>query len=162
MRAESDTGPLIRLSWIDRLDLLDELFDELLIPVGVWRELVPPGAPLPGVEAIVAARARGWFTVRAVRDDAEVTALRGGLDQGEAEAIILMRETSADLLLVDDRRARDEAARRGLPHTGTVGLLRLARDRGLIDAAYPILLELRQRNFWISAALLERIADEER
>ena len=87
MRAVSDTGPLIRFSWIDRLDLLDELFDgvrpksvghggsgvqlgrasktastdfdhtlfdELLIPVGVWRELVPPGAPLPGVGAIVA------------------------------------------------------------------------------------------------------------
>ena len=116
---------------------------------------------MPGVEAIVAARARRWFRVRAVRDEAEVIALRRSLERGEAEAITLMRETSADLLLVDDRRARDEAARRGLLHTGTVGFLRLARDRRLIDAAYPILLELRGRNFWISDALLERIADEE-
>jgi predicted nucleic acid-binding protein len=73
-----------------------------------------------------------------------------------------MQETSAHLLLSDDRQARAEAARLGLPLTGTVGLLRLARDRGLIDAAYPLLLQLRRPNFWISDALLERIANEER
>jgi predicted nucleic acid-binding protein len=79
VRAVADAGPLIRFSWIDRLDLLGELFDEVLIPVGVWREVVPPGATFPGVEAIVAARARGWFRVRAARDRQQVRALSATL-----------------------------------------------------------------------------------
>ncbi len=44
-------------------------------------------------------------------------------------------ETKADLLLVDDRRARREALRRGVPIVGTIGVLRVAVRRKLIDGA---------------------------
>lgn len=161
MRAVADAGPLIRFSWIGRLDLLDALFDELLVPTAVWREVVPPEATFPGVEALVAARDRGRLRIEGVRDRGQVDVLCKSLDRGEAEALVLMRERQADLLLVDDQQARRAAQRLGLAYIGTIGLLRLARDRGLVRAAYPIMLELRRRNFWVSDALLERIAREE-
>ncbi len=47
MRAVADAGPLIRLSWIDRLDLLGALFDQVLVPVAVWNEVTPPGVISP-------------------------------------------------------------------------------------------------------------------
>lgn len=119
------------------------------------------GGYLPGVQALVAAYSREWLQVRSVRDQTHVDALGDVLDRGEAEAIVLLQEVAADPLLVDDRQARGEAVRRGIPHTGTIGVLRLARDRGLIAAAYPILQQPRRPNFWISDALLERIAREE-
>jgi predicted nucleic acid-binding protein len=56
------------------------------------------------------------------------------LDQGEREAIQLALDESADLLLIDERKGRNEAERRGLVTTGTLGVLLAADARGLIDA----------------------------
>jgi len=56
------------------------------------------------------------------------------LDPGEREAIQLAQEQRADLLLIDERRGRLEARRRGIATTGTLGVLLAAGRRGLIDA----------------------------
>jgi predicted nucleic acid-binding protein len=84
------------------------------------------------------------------------------LDIGEAAALELMRQLRADIVLLDDRRARIEAERLGMPMTGTVGLLKQARERGVIPSVIPILTELRRLGFWCSDALLERMQREER
>lgn len=39
----------------------------------------------------------------------------------------------ADLLLIDDRKGVDVARRQGLRVTGTLGVLDLAAERGLVD-----------------------------
>ena len=72
-----------------------------------------------------------------------------------------MREVGADVLLLDDRRARATAHRLGLPFTGTVGILRRARDRGLIPAVAPVVEELRRRGFRIGNELLAELRREE-
>ncbi|HYU20385.1 MAG TPA: DUF3368 domain-containing protein, partial [Chloroflexota bacterium] len=66
MRAVSNAGPLIHLSWIDRLDLLDELFEEVVVPDGVADEILRTGTDVVGGDAIRAALAAGWLPVRAV------------------------------------------------------------------------------------------------
>jgi len=162
VRAVSNAGPLIHLSWIDRLDLLDELFEEVVVPDGVADEILRTGTDVVGGDAIRAALAAGWLPVRAVTDKAEVAALTANLGQGEAETLVLMAQENGDLLLVDDRRARDEAERRGVPFTGTIGLLREARERGLIEAAHPLVLRLRRMGFWVSGDLVDRLEREER
>ena len=43
MRVVSNTSPLINLAWIGQLDLLRELYGELLIPEAVWDEIVTQG-----------------------------------------------------------------------------------------------------------------------
>lgn len=161
MRAVSDAGPLIHLSWIGRLDLLQELFDEVIAPAAVRDEVLRVGPEITGAALLREALADGRPAVRAVHDHAAVEALRAELDQGEAEALVLMGEADADIVLLDDRRARDRAIDQGLPVTGTLGLLRMARDRGLLPAVLPLLLELRQRGFRISADLVEQIRQEE-
>lgn len=161
MRAVSDAGPLIHLSWIDRLDLLPLLFDEIVTPVAVRDEVLRAGPDIPGATSLREALAAGWPSVRPVRDRAAVEALRAELDHGEAEAIVLMRELDADIVLLDDRRARVYALQLGLSVTGTLGILRAARDRGLLPAVLPLLAELRRRGFRISAELVEQIRQEE-
>ncbi|MGH2597938.1 MAG: DUF3368 domain-containing protein [Dehalococcoidia bacterium] len=157
----ADAGPLIALSWIDRLDLLGLLFDEVLVPAGVQAEVLRPGDHIPGVTALRAAFGTGGLQVRAVRCGAPLMELRARLDRGEAEALALLLRERVGLLLSDDRLARREAVRRGVSVVGTVGLLRQARVLNLIPAAYPTLLDLRRYGFWVSDLLLEQIRVEE-
>lgn len=122
MRAVADAGPLIHLSWIDRLDLLGDLFEEVLIPGAVEREVL--GAPpiVPSVDSLRAALATRLVNVVQVTEASAVAQLRAttGLDPGESEAIVLVQEVGADLLLIDERKGRAYAA----PQRGTSALQR--------------------------------------
>jgi uncharacterized protein len=161
VRAVANAGPLIHLSWIGQLHLLNNLFAEVLAPVAVRDEVLGAGRDLPGVTAIRDAFAVGWITVRPVANLTAVMALTGELDRGESEAIVLMREAEADVLLLDERRARAHATRERLPITGTIGILRMARDHRIIAAVAPLLEELKQRGFRVGAELIEQIQREE-
>jgi predicted nucleic acid-binding protein len=132
VKAVTNAGPLIHLSWIDHLHLLPALFAEVFAPLAVQNEVLRASPDVPGVLALREAFASDWLNVQAIADSSAMTQLMVDLDRGEAEAIVLMRETSADLLLLDERRARALAQREGLPITGTIGILRTARNRGLV------------------------------
>ena len=87
-----------------------------------------------------------------------MTALEGQLDRGEAEAIALAAELQADLLLMDERLGRTEAARFGLRVIGVLGVLIEAKGRGRLQRIEPILDELRHdAGFRVSQALRARV-----
>ena len=50
-RVVCNTGPLIALSVLERVDLLTDLFDEVLVPTPVHREIVAGGPAGAGVDA---------------------------------------------------------------------------------------------------------------
>jgi predicted nucleic acid-binding protein len=80
------------------------------------------------------------------------------LDPGERDAITLAQELQADLILLDERLGRQEAAERKFSLTGTVGILDRAGTRGLIDIAVAV-ARLRQTNFRVSPRLLNALLD---
>ncbi len=79
------------------------------------------------------------------------------LDKGEAEAITLALEVDADLVLLDDREARLQAKRLGLPVTDTLGILLRAKRLGLIESLRDELNKLKEKGFCVSKSLEERI-----
>ena len=89
-----------------------------MIPPAVHEELVASKRDLPPAIDLVS---EPWLTVVSPRNQAKVHELREGLDPGEAEAIVLAIEQRADLLLVDERRARSIATSAGLKVTGLLG-----------------------------------------
>ena len=114
----ADTSPLNYLIQIDCDNLLPQVYGRIIIPSGVIQEMSHPGAP---------ASVRAWITdipawidasLRVSAPDPELA--YPGL--GEQEAIQIAEEHCADLLLMDDRKGRLEAGRRGLGTTGTLGV----------------------------------------
>ncbi len=151
----SDSTVIIALAQVCRLDLLEKLFGEIFIPEAVWHETTIGGKP--GSEKI---RAANFIHVRKVRNKGLAFLLREFVDEGEAEAIALALEANADLLLVDDRDARNLAKKLGLEVMGTLGVIALAKYNGLILEAKPIIDELVEKGFWISKRILEEFLRE--
>ena len=77
-----------------------------------------------------------------------------GLHQGEAAAIALAVSLHADLLLMDERRGVKVARGKGFRVTGTLGLLEMAAQQGLVDFAEAA-ERLRQTTFRSPEALLD-------
>lgn len=163
MRAVLDAGPLIHLSWLNRLDLLNRLFDAVLVPRAVLNEVLATPTETPGMSHIQRAVAESWWTVHTPASPVQHTEqMAAALGAGETEAILLAEALGSVLLLTDDALARREAMRRRLPVVGTVGVLMEARDRNLLPAVHPLLLELRSRGQWLSDDLVELVREDER
>ena len=150
-----DSSPLINLARIGALALLRQLFDEIWIPKAVWTEVVERGRGRPGAVEVANAQ---WIHRRAVHDRHLADALQMDLGPGESEALVLAIEMKADLLIVDDYFARAFSQAMKVRYVGLLGVLLLAKKRGLITEASPYLHLLRHRaGFWMSDALYEQI-----
>jgi predicted nucleic acid-binding protein len=145
----ADTSPILNLDVIGRLDLLHQLFGEIIIPPAVDSELraEPYGFVPPA-----------WLTVMAPTAGDRIVGFLGSLDRGEAEAIVLASEIQADFILIDERRGRAAATQHGLRSLGLLGVLLLAKRQGLIANIAPVLDSLLDRaGMWIAASLRERV-----
>jgi uncharacterized protein len=157
LAAATNAGPLIYLSVLGRLPLLQELFAEVLLPDAVYEEVVLQGHGLPGSNETKAGVEDGWLRRVAVQNRALVDALLSELDIGEAEAIALARELGLQRILMDDRSCRAKARSMGLRVTGTIGVVLLARSNGIdVDLKHDLDL-LIQHNFRISHELYEQL-----
>lgn len=152
----SDTTPLISLMKASRLDVLQKMFGEILIPETVFEELTTNDCFQEEAEQI-----RNCAFIRRVSVDEQKTVaiLRRatGLDQGESEAIIYADDHQADFLLMDEAAGRKVAKAMGLRIMGTVGVLVNAFEDGILTAedvedAFEV---LRNANRRISEELIQ-------
>lgn len=155
----SNASPLIGLCSIGLLDILKELWDEIIIPRAVYKEVVINGDGKQGAAAIANA-CNQWIRVSSVKNKHVAEVLRTVLDEGESEVIALGQETKADLLLLDNREPRMFAGTISLKVIGTLGIIRLAWKKGLIRKPVEEIYKLRNNGFWISNSLIEQIKKE--
>lgn len=123
----SDTTPLISLLKIGRLDLLEKLFGNVLIPQAVYEELTVDERFKLEAEQL---RQKEFITVQTVKNPDSVSILKRatGLDQGESEAIVLTDEVKAELLLMDEAKGRAVSNEMGFRIMGTIGVLMAAYE----------------------------------
>jgi predicted nucleic acid-binding protein len=83
------------------------------------------------------------------------------LDAGEKAAIALAAFLAADLMLMDDRAGIMVARQKGFVVTGTLGVLGLAAQRGLIDLAEAF-DRLKATNFRYPQEVMDALLDQHR
>ena|SRR2546428_5970403 len=146
----SNNSPLRYLVLLDCIHLLPALFARVMIPTEVQAELQRRRTPVV-VRAWIA-HPPAWLDIRQVSGTVDADLLH--LDGGEQEAILLAQMVHADLVLLDDRKARDAATRRALRVMGTVGVLEQAAIRRLIDLP-EVCARLLTTNFRIHDSIIQ-------
>jgi len=149
----SDSTILIGLVKIEKLDLLKKIFSEIFIPGEVFKEVVERGKGKPGSTVIKEA---AWIKAKTVKDKIQVAFLLGSLEKGEAEVLVLARELEADLMLLDEEKARKSAVIAGFEIMGLLGLFILAKNLGLIHEVRPLVDKLMIKKFRISDKIIEK------
>jgi len=150
----SDASPLIALSRVNGLALLQSLFGTVSMPPEVHGEVLP-GQDLPGEDAIMQALSAGWL---AVTEPPPGTPTLPELDEGESACIrIALAHEGPTLLLMDERAGRAIAQEHGLRVAGTAAIIGLAKQRGLIPSAREVFALLHAAEFRIAPEVLRTV-----
>ncbi|HET8861224.1 DUF3368 domain-containing protein [Marivirga sp.] len=128
----SDTSCLILFSKIDRLELLKNLFSEILITDIVAQEF---NKPLPR-----------WIKIQNPKSNLHL-GLFNILDIGEATAISLATDFKKSLIILDEQKGRKIAKDLGLDVPGSLGMFLLAKQKGLISSVKSVINQILGTNF---------------
>ena len=141
----SDTSCLIALQNLNRLDLLKDLYQEIIITKEVQNEF---GEELPP-----------WIKISSAKNVNLRSDLEKRLDKGEASSIILAQETPNSTLIIDEIKGRKIAKSLNIDIIGTIGILIIAHKRGLAEDVLNIIYKLIENGFRISDDLLSNLVE---
>jgi len=142
----SDTSCLIALSNIGLLDVLRDLYQEVIITKEVQAEF---GGNLPE-----------WIIVSEVKNKDKQAEIEKIIDKGEASSIALALEIKISTLIIDEVKGRKIAKSFDLDIIGTIGILLLADKKGLITDVLSTILKMVNRGFRLSDTLLNKLIDK--
>jgi predicted nucleic acid-binding protein len=145
-----DSSALVALAVVNQLELLEKLYDRLYIPQAVFDEVTQIGKPQSD-------KLRQFLQSKVKRVNLTLTQL--GLGLGELEAITLYKELDADVLLIDDNRAKKYASLNGVTVIGSLGVLVKAKEKGHIEKVKTLLEELQKSEVYISHKLIEKVLE---
>ncbi|MBI9045155.1 MAG: DUF3368 domain-containing protein [Anaerolineaceae bacterium] len=147
----ADSSALIALATCEGLDLLIKIFEELKVPQAVYNEVIEPGKSQASLlEKYLNDRVE-------IIDTSEFIVTVGGIGQGELESMALYKKLSADKLLIDDRRARVIAEFNNIQCIGSLGILLLAKHKGVIHKVAPYIEKLRISSIHFGEDLLKKV-----
>ena len=149
-----NSSVIIALAEIDLTSIMALLATEVIT------EVVVRGRGRPGSRELEELVRQGKVKLLAPRDQALVEALHDPLGLGEAEAIALAVERNC-IVVLDDRIARSKAKSMRLEVIGTIGLLRRAYDKELMDKNRLVqaLKQLREHGFRVSDEIIREVLE---
>jgi predicted nucleic acid-binding protein len=142
----TDTSCFVLLEKINALPILHSLFSTVTTTPEIAKEygnILPP-----------------WVIIQAVNNKALQHEFNQYIDPGEASAIALASEINCKHLIIDDMAARKFAEKLGLPIKGTVGVLLMAKQKGVIPLLRPYLDLIQQTNFRLSQKLVDQFIND--
>jgi predicted nucleic acid-binding protein len=151
-RPAVNASPLIYLSRGGLVELLQLVAPEIVVPLAVAQELRRRGPEDPAVAALAS---NPWLVVL---ETPPVPPIIQAWDIGPGESAVLAWAHAAPgtLVIVDDLAARRGAQSLHIPVRGTLGVVLLAKQRGRIPAARPVVETLRRSGMYLSDAVMNK------
>ena len=147
-----NTGPLIALAGVGRLDLLNALYDDVLVPQQVHDEVLQGSAIGRDMSDYDSA---SFLQIMALTTPPDPL-LSGMLDEGEAAVIQLARQEHITHILIDERKGRRIARQvYGLTVLGTMRLLINAKRTNLLNNISELIQQMRAQGYWIHEAIVQ-------
>lgn len=150
-RAILDASPLIVLFKSGLDGLLPRLFTDIIVPDAVRCEVMAGGGDDPAVIGL--ANATWAVTVSDVPIPLVIAAW--DLDAGESCVLAQALQMIDARVVLDDRAARNCAKSLQIRTLGTVGVILLAKRRGLIDSVGSTIKKIADAGCWLSAELIQ-------
>ena len=153
-----NASPVIVLARVGVVHLLEVLSAELVVPSRVAVEIQAGAADDPGRQWLME---DGQHYIQDAPTDPLIAAW--DLGPGETDVFSWSRHHNDFEALVDDRAARECARALDMQVRGTLGILLLAKQEGLIDEVRPLLDAVRHAGLWVTAGVAREVlqlADE--
>jgi len=153
----SNTSPILSLSLVGLLELLQIQFTEVNIPSAVYDEY-KLDLGYPGTNSISKAIDIGWLKVVQLKNNEVAKVLSIELDYGESEAIALTLEKKVNLILMDEQEGRSRAKQLGLKPIGIIGVILRTKKSGQISSVKEVMESLRKNaGFYISEDFYQQV-----
>jgi predicted nucleic acid-binding protein len=150
----ADAGPLIAFARLHQIGLLPQIFDRVFVTDVVFAECAGR-ADFPESAFIQEALTRKQLELCTAPN---FSAFAQKIDAGEASAIAVAIDFGCGVLM-DDKAGRKMATNAGISVIGTVGVLVLAKRKGLIPLVKPQLEKLLASGYFLSAEIIAAALD---
>jgi predicted nucleic acid-binding protein len=152
-----NTGPIIALTGIRKLDIMKSLYDKVYLPEAVNQEIIKGGKFLTGLDEYMKI---DWLHIVALKETADPL-LTNVLDNGESAVIQVAREKGIASILMDERKGRRIAREiYGLKVMGTARLLIDAKRANILTNVEELFLQMRNNGYWIHDDIIEAALKE--
>ncbi len=145
-----DSSALVTLAIADKLDIVEKLFGNLYVPEAVYKELTK-------IEKPYSSKLKSFLKGRVKNVNLKIEKL--GLGAGELEAIILYKELNADILLIDDARAKKFALLNDIKVIGSLGILIKAKENGYISEIKPLLEKIKKSGIYLTDYIINQVLE---
>lgn len=158
MLAVSDSTPLIHLAKIGKLNYLEKLFDNILIPKEVYEEIIIKGKKQNKSEVPMIEKAISNFIIV---KDCNSTINQPNLDLGELKAISLCKEQKIRNLLIDENEGYDIALILGLKPLRTSAIILRLLNKKIINLKefQESLINLSKSGYYLSAEIYNKLLE---
>jgi len=146
-----NASPLIFFSRGRHLGLLRTVLGRAVVPEAVAAEVRRRGPRDPSAAALAT---ESWLEVVKAPPPNDVI-LQWGLGPGESAVLALASEDKNRVAIIDDLAGRKCAASLGIAVRGTLGLVLVAKRRGVIPTARPVLEDLLATGLYLSRRVLD-------
>ena len=150
-KAIINASPLIFLSRSHHLDLVQPFASEVWIPEPVAAEILQRGQQDITARAI---EQTDWLIIQPVATIPTIIT-EWCLGAGESSVLALANEHPGIETIIDDLAGRKCAASLNIPVRGTLGIVLLAKKRGLIPKARPVIEDMMSAGLYLSRKVVD-------
>ena len=150
-KAIINASPLIFLSRSRHLDLLRAFADEVWVPEAVATEILHRGRHDISARTIEHTE---WLITQPVKQ-IPTTVTEWRLGAGESSVLALASEYPGTEAIIDDLTGRKCAASLNIPVRGTLGIVLVAKKRGLIPQARPVIEDMMAAGLYLSRKIVD-------